>query len=56
LLGVLIGSAATWLRQGRYRKRARRHADEARALREEATRAKPPVPSTPSRALSEPAN
>ena len=56
LIGVLIGSAATWLRQGRYRKRARRHADEARALREEAARAKPPVPSTPSRALSEPAN
>ena len=56
LLGVLIGSAATWLRQGRYRKRARRHADEARALREEATRAKPSMPSTPHRALPEQAN
>jgi uncharacterized integral membrane protein len=52
LIGVLIGSAATWLRQGRYRRRARRHAGEAQALREEA-RSKPPLPT---RALSEPAN
>jgi hypothetical protein len=44
---------ATWLRQGRYRRRARQHADEARALREEAARSRPPVQT---RALSEPAN
>ena len=53
LLGVLIGGVATWLRQGRYRRRARQHADEARALREEAARYRPPVQT---RALSEPAN
>jgi uncharacterized integral membrane protein len=52
LIGVVIGSAATWLRQGRYRKRARRNADDARALREEAARAKPTPPAS-SRALSE---
>jgi uncharacterized integral membrane protein len=56
LLGVLVGSAATWLRQGRYRRRARRHADEARALREETARARPPAPSASGSTLSEPAN
>ena len=53
LLGVLIGSAATWLRQGRYRKRARRNADEARALREEAARGKPPAQAVQIHALSQ---
>jgi uncharacterized integral membrane protein len=53
LVGVLIGSAATWLRQGRYRKMARRHAEEARTLRDEAVQARPPA-IRPS--LSEPAN
>lgn len=41
VLGLLVGGAATWLRQGRYRKQARRHAEEARSLREEVTSAKP---------------
>ncbi len=53
LVGVLIGSAATWLRQGRYRRLARRHAQEARTLRDDAERSKPPVQH---RALSEPIN
>jgi uncharacterized integral membrane protein len=53
LLGVLVGSATTWLRQGRYRRRARRHAEEARSLREEAARSTPPAQT---RVLSEPAN
>lgn len=39
-LGILVGSAATWLRQGRYRRLARRHAEEARGLREEAASAR----------------
>jgi uncharacterized integral membrane protein len=53
LIGVLIGSAATWLRQGRYRRMARRHAEEARSLRDEAARARPPVQT---RTVSEPTN
>ncbi len=43
-LGLLVGSAVTWLRQGRYRKQARRHAEEARSLREDIARAKPVPP------------
>ncbi|MBL0371822.1 DUF1049 domain-containing protein [Rhizobium sp. KVB221] len=34
--GVLIGSAVTWLAQGKYRKKAREEAQEARKWREEA--------------------
>jgi uncharacterized integral membrane protein len=57
LLGVLIGGAATWMRQGRYRRQARRQTAEARAFREEAAaRAKTPAPAAQTRALSEPAN
>jgi uncharacterized integral membrane protein len=43
-LGLLVGSAVTWLRQGRYRKQARRHAEEARSLREDIARATPVPP------------
>jgi uncharacterized integral membrane protein len=43
LIGVLTGSAATWLRQGRYRRMARHNAREARGLRDEAARARPPA-------------
>ena len=32
-LGVLLGSFATWLRQGRYRRLARQRAAEAETLR-----------------------
>lgn len=38
MIGVLIGSSATWLTQGRHRKRARDEAQEARKWREEAGR------------------
>ena len=38
MIGVLLGSAATWLAQGRHRKRARDEAHEARKWREEADR------------------
>lgn len=37
-LGLIIGSVATWFRQGRYRKAARESASEVRALREQAMR------------------
>lgn len=32
-IGVLIGSFATWMRQGRYRRLAKRHGAEAETLR-----------------------
>jgi NADH:ubiquinone oxidoreductase subunit 3 (subunit A) len=38
LIGVVVGSFATWLTQGRYRKRARDEAQEARKWRDEAGR------------------
>jgi uncharacterized integral membrane protein len=37
-LGMIIGSVATWFRQGRYRKLARQRAREAELLREAAPR------------------
>jgi uncharacterized integral membrane protein len=43
-IGLVVGAAATWLKQGRYRKQARRHAEEARGLREEVARARPAPP------------
>jgi len=47
-LGLVVGSVATWFRQGRYRKAARENASEARALRDQAMRAAPPAqPSLP---------
>ena len=36
IVGVVLGSLVTWLAQGRYRKRARDEASEARKWREEA--------------------
>jgi uncharacterized integral membrane protein len=38
-LGMLVGSFATWLRQGRYRKLARQRGHEAEMLRRQAVRA-----------------
>ena len=46
-VGLLLGSAATWLRQSRYRKAARERASEVRALRDQAMRATPPQPTLP---------
>src|SRR5688572_18944854 len=37
-LGMVVGSFATWLRQGRYRKLARQRGQEAEALRRQAVR------------------
>lgn len=37
-LGLIVGSVATWLRQGHYRKAARERASEVRALRDQAMR------------------
>jgi uncharacterized integral membrane protein len=50
LVGVLIGSTATWFRQGRFRKLARKREQEVRSLREAAIRAAPPKPALPRRA------
>lgn len=38
MIGVLIGSTATWLAQGKHRKRAREEAHEARKWRDEVDR------------------
>jgi uncharacterized membrane protein (DUF106 family) len=38
MIGVLIGSSATWLAQGKHRQRARDEAQEARKWRDEAGR------------------
>ena len=40
-LGMLIGSVATWVKQGRYRKLARQRAQEVQSLRDAAIRAAP---------------
>ncbi|KQZ14583.1 MULTISPECIES: hypothetical protein [unclassified Mesorhizobium] len=45
-LGMVIGSMATWIRQGRYRKLARQRGVEAENLRQ-AVAARPPVAQGP---------
>ena len=47
LVGVLIGGAATWFRQGRFRKLARQREQEVRSLRDAAVRAAPPKAALP---------
>ena len=42
VVGVLIGGAATWFKQGRFRKLARQREQEVRSLRDAAVRAAPP--------------
>jgi uncharacterized integral membrane protein len=37
-VGMLVGSLATWVKQGRYRKLARQRGQEAEALRRQAVR------------------
>ena len=39
VLGIVVGSIATWLRQGHYRKLARQRSQEAERLRRQAVRA-----------------
>ena len=38
---MIVGSAATWIKQGRYRKLARQRAQEVQSLRDAAIRAAP---------------
>lgn len=45
-LGVLLGGMAVWMRQGRYRKAARRNRREAAHLREEVETIKKQEPAT----------
>ena len=40
-IGMVVGSVATWLRQGRYRKLARQRSQEAEMLRQAAARTSP---------------
>jgi uncharacterized integral membrane protein len=41
-IGLVVGSAATWIKQGHYRKLARLRAQEVQSLRDAAIRATPP--------------
>lgn len=52
-IGIVIGSCATWLKQGRYRKLARQRSAEAETLRAASKRALQQAPAGP--ALSKPA-
>lgn len=45
-IGMIVGSLATWVRQGRYRKLARQRGQEAETLRQAAART-PPAQSAP---------
>lgn len=42
-LGMIVGSVATWFKQGRYRKVARQRGQEADLLRQAAARSQPAV-------------
>jgi len=46
-LGLVIGSVATWLRQGRYRKLARETASELQVLRDRPAPQPPVAPAAP---------
>lgn len=46
-IGLVVGSIATWLKQGRYRRLARQREQEVRGLRDAAVRATPPKPALP---------
>ena len=51
-IGIVAGSAVTWIRQGSYRKAARRHGAEAENLRQAIARTQQP----PSQATSQAPN
>jgi uncharacterized integral membrane protein len=42
VVGVLVGSVATWIKQGRYRRLARQRTQEAQGLRDASRVAPPP--------------
>ena len=48
-IGMILGSLATWVKQGRYRKLARQRSQEAEMLRQAAARTPPahPAPQLP---------
>jgi uncharacterized integral membrane protein len=50
LVGIVVGSVATWLKQGRYRRLARQREQENRSLRDAAMRAAPPKVALPKQA------
>lgn len=45
-LGMVVGSAATWVKQGRYRKLARQRSQEAEMLKQAAA-SRAPAPASP---------
>jgi len=51
MVGVILGSLATWLAQGKYRKQARDEAHEARKWREEAGKQRTRVEEITTRSL-----
>ena len=51
MVGVVLGSLATWLAQGKYRKQARDEAHEARKWREEAGKQRTRVEEITTRSL-----
>lgn len=54
-VGLIVGSIATWMRQGRHRKAARESQAEVRALRDQLLQPAPVVPAASSPALPPPA-
>ncbi|MGO4559988.1 LapA family protein [Rhizobiales bacterium 3FA27D7] len=55
-IGIVAGSAATWIRQGRYRKAARRHGAEAENLRQAIARTQQPPSQASTQATSQAPN
>lgn len=53
-LGMIVGSLATWVKQGRYRKMARQRGLEAEALRKAVPTPPKPRPIPPTPALPKP--
>ena len=47
VIGMLVGSAVTWLKQGRHRKLAKLRGEEVRNLRDAAIRSTPPKAALP---------
>ncbi len=47
VLGLIVGSAATWVRQGRYRRLARQRGDAVRSMRDQQAARAPSGPALP---------
>ena len=50
VIGLFVGSAATWIKQGRFRKLARQRGEEVRSLRDAAIRNAPQKTALPKQA------